>query len=351
MFVYYRLTFKDQRCLLQENILPAVSLHVARLLQCPDPINFLFVNDAKTTTNEITSNLPCANNNGPRISYPQLFQSPWASSIEFEEKYENLLHKIHIHEMDDITYLLLTVVVMTRPGSLISMDKKDVNCTHGTYVTLLKRYLHTQIEQKVSNFCYGDCVEIFGILQEMSEILMDKRIKLTNESFRLEIIEKKLLNSMEIDTQKHWNVKKAIDYQEKQDLVINKPEDIDKQDSLLVLPMHIDVPRQDLIVSKLIEYREKQDLIINESEDIDKQDSFQTLDFHDHKEDTFLIEPSEFHNQKHDQKKDTFIDEPSEIHREDSVIFEQIEMGNQKNCKTIICNDIETLFLFQLLAD
>ena len=107
--------------LLQENVMSVLNLQLARFFR--ETQRFLL----KTT--EISASL----------EYESCLVSPWASTVQYEEEYSNCLQLIQDLKLDEISFLLLSIMALTKPSGLTFVDLKAVTSVHGTFVTLLKR--------------------------------------------------------------------------------------------------------------------------------------------------------------------------------------------------------------------
>ena len=90
--------------------MPVVSLQISRLLQCTNQFTFLF---GKKDGDDISDN--------SNLSLVNLLKSPWASNVEIEIKFESLILEIHNVGMDDVTFVLLAIVALTKPRQISSI--------------------------------------------------------------------------------------------------------------------------------------------------------------------------------------------------------------------------------------
>ena len=92
--------------------MPVVSLQISRLLQCTNQLTFLFGKPKESEDDFIDNS---------NLSLVNLLNSPWASNVEIEIKFESLILEIHNVGMDDVTFVLLAIVALTKPRQISSI--------------------------------------------------------------------------------------------------------------------------------------------------------------------------------------------------------------------------------------
>lgn len=116
--------------------------------------------------------------NFPKLSLSQIFQSPWASNAEDEEKFTKYVEEIVTLDLDENALGLITVVALTEPKGSYE-DQKKVNSVHGSFVTLLKRHLNSKEKMAI----FHKLAHILTLLKEMADIIVYKRILFSTNSF------------------------------------------------------------------------------------------------------------------------------------------------------------------------
>ena len=119
-----------------------------------------------------------SSNGGRRLELFQMFPSPWASTCEYEQKYNSLLKSIFDLNMDHMTTSLLSMMALFNTSISGLENPQEVKNVRDNFTKLLYRYLCSEIGKTNAMKLLPQYSQTLRNLEEMADILATKRLKI-----------------------------------------------------------------------------------------------------------------------------------------------------------------------------
>lgn len=186
VFSGFRLPQPDRFKLLLKNVDMVVNIRTARLLRpdanLRDQLSHVVGSGGNGPKSICNSGSSTSSGNGSdkRLQVFQFFGNKWATDIKHEEKYEQLLKSIFELKMDRMTTTLLTLMALfsVDSGDSDFASSSDVKAAQEHFTVLLYRYLCAEVGRSNASFLLPQYKKTLKSLQEMADILANKRLKL-----------------------------------------------------------------------------------------------------------------------------------------------------------------------------
>lgn len=193
--VFSRLPQPDRFKLLLKNVDMVVNIRTARLLRpdtnLRDQLSHVVggINQPKSicsdggSTSDASSSTGGGGGGGNRDKRLQVFQffgNKWATDISHEERYEQLLKSIFELKMDLMTTTLMTLMALFSVDSVDSdlASSSDVRAAQEHFTVLLYRYLCAEVGRSNASILLPQYKKTLKSLQEMADILANKKLKM-----------------------------------------------------------------------------------------------------------------------------------------------------------------------------
>ena len=109
------------------------------------------------------------------LEFSDLFLSPWASEVQYEEEYGTLMQEIRNVPMDQESMVLTILMALTMKSHQVTYeDPKAISSLHDRYSSLLEHQWLQKNGRKESAKMFN---HVFDILRKMDSIFNMKRIK------------------------------------------------------------------------------------------------------------------------------------------------------------------------------
>jgi hypothetical protein len=161
---------EDRASLLRFNPEMIANLRGARFLR-PD---HTLQNQLNLASGGAGSNVATA---GEKIEYSHVFQSPWACTSTYEEKHAQLMHNLLHIELDDVTYLLMTMMALFNNRHAKVRESKRCIRNQEFFTQMLHRYLCSTKGYQSASTLLPKYVYLISELEDMAAIL-DNSLKL-----------------------------------------------------------------------------------------------------------------------------------------------------------------------------
>merc|ERR1719348_1290086 len=117
------------------------------------------------------------NQEGFRVNYEDIFNSPWCCDSSHEERYEVLMQEMHSLELDRTVVVLLSVMALFDSHQVESLTARDTILSHSRkFSLLLQRYLVESKPQTGATALQSKYQDALKTIREMAEILINKRL-------------------------------------------------------------------------------------------------------------------------------------------------------------------------------
>ena len=122
--------------------------------------------------------------NRPKVTYDQVFVSPWAAHVEIEDEHEKIFNKVmtwldQIDNYEHYLMLLLQLILLYNCDGIESQlqDLPKVQKLQAYYGKLLHKYLKSKVEEKLANTLFSKGIMFVHDTQRAFELSM-QRLKL-----------------------------------------------------------------------------------------------------------------------------------------------------------------------------
>lgn len=186
--VFSRLPQPDRFKLLLKNVDMVVNIRTARLLRpdtnLRDQLSHVVggINQPKSICSDggSTSGASSSTGGDKRLQVFQFFGNKWATDISHEERYEQLLKSIFELKMDLMTTTLMTLMALFSVDSVDSdlASSSDVRAAQEHFTVLLYRYLCAEVGRSNASILLPQYKKTLKSLQEMADILANKKLKM-----------------------------------------------------------------------------------------------------------------------------------------------------------------------------
>lgn len=111
------------------------------------------------------------------IKWHNFFQSPWATSLEHEEKYERLMNHAAELDLQTDSGCLLQVIALFATDGILMENRIQVELIQKDYMNLLYRFLVKRDGIQNAEEMYCKFIQMMKYLRDMSDIMKNESLK------------------------------------------------------------------------------------------------------------------------------------------------------------------------------